>query len=315
MLYTQPTGAAANAPFIGKNVAAGIQGSKVPAAAVEAPQREIVAMILASGQSPTGTDLQQLLKAARSGLLNFYGDTGTADALIITPDPVYLAAVDGNEFTIVKGAAPNATTTPTLAVNGISQPLKKFDGSPLAAGDLQAGAIMTVRSLNGAFRVMGLRRSDSTVSSAAFNSTFTSNITTIAPQVFNAQHLLSSFTPSVVLSDLPYNVETVIKTLSIPAGTSYIDARGQVAYRNDASQRVSYITELRLIGSDGSNVTAQYIGGAMPSGGGPQQAQPTQRKFTGLSPSATYTLQLIGYKIDNFSNLIVLDGFLEAVYA
>lgn len=183
MLYTQPTGTAANSPFVGKNVAAGIQGSKVPAAAVEAPQREIVALIAASGQSPTGTDLQQLLKGVRSGILNFYVDTGSADALIITPNPVYAAIVDGNEFVIVKGAAANATATPTLAVNGISQPLKKPDGSALAAGDLPAGAIISVRSLSGAFRVSGTRKSDigALTSGPTFVSSIIQQIPAVAP--------------------------------------------------------------------------------------------------------------------------------------
>lgn len=66
MLYNPPPGGAPNDPYVGKNVAAGTQGSKVPPAAVEYPQREIVNAILAAGLSPTNSDLTQLLKAIRA---------------------------------------------------------------------------------------------------------------------------------------------------------------------------------------------------------------------------------------------------------
>ena len=64
MLYNPPTGSVdPNAGYIGKNLAASQQGSKVPPMAIEAVQREMVAVILAAGLSPTNTDLTQLLKA------------------------------------------------------------------------------------------------------------------------------------------------------------------------------------------------------------------------------------------------------------
>ncbi len=68
MLYNPPTGGAANDPYVGKNVAAGIQGSKVPPGAVEFPQREIMSVISAAISAglqitPTNTDLTQLLQS------------------------------------------------------------------------------------------------------------------------------------------------------------------------------------------------------------------------------------------------------------
>lgn len=160
MLYNPPTGGASNDPYIGKNVAAGIQGSTIPPAAVEYPQREIVAVIDAAGMSRTNADLQQMLKAIRSGKLNYFDDGGTADAMLITPSPVYTDLSEGTEFTILKGANPNATTTPTLTVNGLTLPLVKEDGSALAIGDLRGLAPITVRSDGTKFRVRGLRFSD-----------------------------------------------------------------------------------------------------------------------------------------------------------
>ena len=68
MLYVPPSFSTdANAPYVGKIIAAGKQGSKVPPGALEYPQREIVNAIAASGQTPTNGDLLQLWKAIQAG--------------------------------------------------------------------------------------------------------------------------------------------------------------------------------------------------------------------------------------------------------
>jgi hypothetical protein len=54
-----------NAPYIDGNPSAGIQGSIVPAAAIEYDQREIVNLIGAVGLSPTNADLTQLIQALK----------------------------------------------------------------------------------------------------------------------------------------------------------------------------------------------------------------------------------------------------------
>ncbi|WP_201211743.1 hypothetical protein [Rhodocyclus purpureus] len=63
MKYVQPLGAAADAPYVDANPAAGIEGSAVPAAAIEHPMREIEAVITAAGLTPSSTELTQLLQA------------------------------------------------------------------------------------------------------------------------------------------------------------------------------------------------------------------------------------------------------------
>jgi microcystin-dependent protein len=63
MKYVQPLGAADNTAYVDGNPSAGIEGSIVPAAALEHPQREILAVILAAGLTPASTDLGQLLQA------------------------------------------------------------------------------------------------------------------------------------------------------------------------------------------------------------------------------------------------------------
>ncbi len=63
MLYNPPTGSTDPlAPYVGKNLVTGEQGSKVPPRAIEAPQREIVNVLVAAGLTPSATDNAQLLK-------------------------------------------------------------------------------------------------------------------------------------------------------------------------------------------------------------------------------------------------------------
>jgi hypothetical protein len=50
-----------DASFIDFNAATGVEGSVVPAAAIEAPQREIVNVILAAGLTPDAGQLDQLV--------------------------------------------------------------------------------------------------------------------------------------------------------------------------------------------------------------------------------------------------------------
>lgn len=66
MLYNPPIGGAANDSYVDANPGLGIDGSPVPAAAIEYPQRELVAVIQAAGLTPSNATLNQLLLALRS---------------------------------------------------------------------------------------------------------------------------------------------------------------------------------------------------------------------------------------------------------
>lgn len=63
MKYTPPAGGAADDSYDDGDRSAGIEGSVVPAAAFEHPQRELVHLIEHSGQTPDAADLQQVRKA------------------------------------------------------------------------------------------------------------------------------------------------------------------------------------------------------------------------------------------------------------
>lgn len=63
MLYTPPIGGAADDPYVDANPALGIEGSAVPAAAIEGPMSEIINVITAAGLTPNSGDLTQLRQA------------------------------------------------------------------------------------------------------------------------------------------------------------------------------------------------------------------------------------------------------------
>ncbi len=63
MKYQQPAGEAADASYVDGNKAGGVRGSIPPAAAIEHPQREIVAVINFVGRTPDADDLTQLRKS------------------------------------------------------------------------------------------------------------------------------------------------------------------------------------------------------------------------------------------------------------
>lgn len=146
MLYHPPTGSTdPNAGYVGKNTAAGQQGSKVPPAAIEYTQREIIAAIVETGISPTDTDLKQLMRAIRSGLMNIYTDLGTPNALVLTSITKHQSYVPGMPLCVK--LANNVTGATTLNLDGIGTisvvfpgggPLQQYD---FLAGDLICGRI------------------------------------------------------------------------------------------------------------------------------------------------------------------------------
>ncbi|WP_182179338.1 hypothetical protein [Methylobacterium radiotolerans] len=145
MLYNPPSGSSdANAPYVGKNTAGGTQGSKVPPAAVEFPQRELVALIAASGQSPTNTVLVQVAQALGRGL--WVGDlTGTGDLAVATLGVVFPSLLRGMRIRAAATAA-NTTGAPKLRVVNLGTaggivdfPILKEDGAAPTAGEIKSG--------------------------------------------------------------------------------------------------------------------------------------------------------------------------------
>lgn len=141
----------------------GVEGSYPPFAAVVEPMTELANLIGLAGITGASSDLNQVTRAVRSGALDYAPDTGTADAAKVGVGLAHLSIRAGLPFSFVKIASPNATTTPSLTItdstgnNGLTGTIVKKDGSALAAGDLPANSLVTVRAdANGKFRVVAL---------------------------------------------------------------------------------------------------------------------------------------------------------------
>lgn len=86
---------------------------------------------------------------------NGFDDTGTADAVVITPVPAPTAYVAYQTWWVKKGATANATTTPTLNVAALgAKTLVRADGSALAAGDLIGGGVFEAQYDGTNFRIL-----------------------------------------------------------------------------------------------------------------------------------------------------------------
>lgn len=179
MDYVPPTGSStATAPYVGKNTAAGTQGSKVPPGAVEYPQREIVAAIAASGTARSNADLTQLTGAIGRGI--WLG----ALALTLGAPNALAGSIGGGAgviqslpaWTKLRGfttqtnttAVVNVTVTGVGTANGTATgPLLRRDGKPLAVGDVPVGAVEFQPDGAGNFRLVGLAPSEMVAYSAA----------------------------------------------------------------------------------------------------------------------------------------------------
>jgi hypothetical protein len=147
MKYNQPFDQPSNpnAPYVDGNPAAGIQGSIVPAAAIEYDQREIVNTISAVGLSPTNADLTQLLQALKlidvNNVFKCSNNLGNASqwsasipTLPIMPPPLGTAIWFKPGFASVKGGT-------VFSVNGSPfRNVTHLDGSPIDIGDVVATA-------------------------------------------------------------------------------------------------------------------------------------------------------------------------------
>ncbi|GAC1040833.1 glycine-rich domain-containing protein [Rhizobium sp. No.120] len=140
MQYNQPYDQASNpnAPYVNGNPAAGVQGSIIPGAAVEYPQRELVALIQDAGLTPSNGDLSQAAKAIQSGKLNYAVAGGSANALTATLTPAPDALTAGLRCLLLISTA--NTTAATLNVNTLgAKPITRVGGADLQANDLVPG--------------------------------------------------------------------------------------------------------------------------------------------------------------------------------
>lgn len=143
MRYNQPYGGSTNAPYVNGDPSAGIQGSVVPAEALEYPQRELVNLVTKSAFTPDNADLTQLAKAVQSGRVCYGVDTGSANAWSIALDPVLLAYTVGLRLLVL--VSNNVTGAVTLNVNGLgAKAVVRPGNNAMVSGDVGAGDLVDV---------------------------------------------------------------------------------------------------------------------------------------------------------------------------
>lgn len=142
MKYVQPVGGLANDPYVDANPVGGIEGSAVPAASIEHPMRELVALITSAGLTPTDADLTQVAAAIKTIFQKAApvsaAASGTIDAITANYTPAIAALVD-NMRLIVRASGANTSTTPTFTPASATIAAKtiiKGHNQALAAGDI-----------------------------------------------------------------------------------------------------------------------------------------------------------------------------------
>ena len=85
MKYTKPLNETnENAGYVNADVSIGRRGSTVPAEAIEAPQREIVAAITSAGLTPDPDDLTQLSQAIDAKITAGTGDKPSRSEAVLS---------------------------------------------------------------------------------------------------------------------------------------------------------------------------------------------------------------------------------------
>lgn len=143
MKYTPPIGGAANDPYVDANPATGVEGSPVPAAAIEHPQREIANVIASAGLTPDVGDQTQLYQAiqriAGGGDYKASVTVATTAALaalsgLLTVDGIVLVA--GNRVLVKDQATGAQNGIYVVAAGAWTRAIDADDGAELTSGAL-----------------------------------------------------------------------------------------------------------------------------------------------------------------------------------
>lgn len=142
MKYVQPIGGAADDPYVDANPSGGIEGSAVPAAAIEHPMRELAALISDAGLAPTDADLTQVAKAIKTIFQKSASisaaASGTVNAITANYTPAITALAD-HMLLIVRASGANTSTTPTFtpaSATIAAKTIVKGHNQALVAGDI-----------------------------------------------------------------------------------------------------------------------------------------------------------------------------------
>jgi hypothetical protein len=143
MRYVQPYGDSdPDGPYVNGDPTIGQEGSIPPAAAIEHPMREIVALITKSNIRPDAENLEQLTEGVRSQSLNYADDTGTPDQLLVAYDPPITEYTRGLVLRV--RVRHNNTGPASINAGAGSRPIRKMNGADVGERELSNGALVTL---------------------------------------------------------------------------------------------------------------------------------------------------------------------------
>jgi hypothetical protein len=105
------------------------------------------AKIVAEDNSDPGLLTKAVQHMIQRGLMSYGTDSGSADALVVTLSPTLAEYKAGAApIRILKGGSPNATTTPTINIDGNGvKTIVSRDGTPIEIGELAASSILSLQ--------------------------------------------------------------------------------------------------------------------------------------------------------------------------
>ncbi len=154
MKYHPPFGSSdADARYVDRNTPGAVSGSRVPAAAVEHTQREIVNVISRSGLAPDGANQTQLAVAIQRGSLNYAEAAGQPNALTAVLSPPLISHVPGMPVRL-KIKSDN-TGAASLNAGPGALPIRTLSGGAVSGGDLAAGTVVSLICTGEAWALAG----------------------------------------------------------------------------------------------------------------------------------------------------------------
>ncbi len=189
---------------------------------------------------------------------------GTADALTIALSPVITAYVTGQRFLFITGASPNATTTPTLAVNGLSAlTFKRKDGTTIAAADLPATTLC--EAVYNGTNVLLMDTGPALLTKLGTITVGTWNASVITP-VYGGTGVANNAASTLTISGAFATTFTVTNTTAVTFPTTGTLAVTDVAQTFTKAQRGAYValTDAGTVAVDASlaNEFSLLLGGS-----------------------------------------------------
>lgn len=114
------------------------------------------AKIVTEDNTDPGLITKAVQHLVQRGLMSYAADSGSADALVVAMSPPMAEyKVGAAPIRVLKGAAPNATTTPTINIDGLGpKTIVARDGTALEVGELAGSTFLSLQFDGANFRLM-----------------------------------------------------------------------------------------------------------------------------------------------------------------